>query len=375
MQYYDGGQKLSLSQSLQDDSCVLSGSTTPNNELIDYLSYTWGDEEDIAVSWRVMTKQKNSIINGIRLENASWRCWFKQKYNLPTASPEQLNWLKDSDVTWLYGPLYFNRSSSPYSSATSPSSNTSSGNNTHTCTTPTNETSPSSDRLKPVLKKSLRPPLLSRKTDLDIHRRTMHISSKHVLAAHRQPRLRFNDAVEQCIAIESSLEDDLDDYEKDEGEEGEIDKSDNDNITSEHAKSKPVPIGRRRSKRHFQPLIIKVAPTRLKPETTPRIHTIDDDIIDYDWAAWDGLDEEYTEEEDPWDKWPISNPSDELSPSSPDSTSFSWVASGAGAIQSVAANATRSLSAPSLAKAKNVATNVRDLVQWCTAVVFNSSVV
>lgn len=40
-----------------------------------------------------------------RLENASWRTWAKTKNHLATVSPETLNWLKESDVTWLYGPL------------------------------------------------------------------------------------------------------------------------------------------------------------------------------------------------------------------------------------------------------------------------------
>ncbi|KAK0547306.1 protein phosphatase regulator [Tilletia horrida] len=53
-----------------------------------------------------MTKSKNEITNGVRLENASWRTWAKQRGNLKTISPETLNWLKDSDVTWLYGPLH-----------------------------------------------------------------------------------------------------------------------------------------------------------------------------------------------------------------------------------------------------------------------------
>jgi hypothetical protein len=39
-----------------------------------------------------MTKQKKKIDNGIRLENASWRVWAKQKYNLKTISPDELNW-------------------------------------------------------------------------------------------------------------------------------------------------------------------------------------------------------------------------------------------------------------------------------------------
>jgi hypothetical protein len=47
---------------------------------------------DLAASWRVMTKQKKSVVNGIRLENASWRTWAKQKGNLKTVSPQTLNW-------------------------------------------------------------------------------------------------------------------------------------------------------------------------------------------------------------------------------------------------------------------------------------------
>ncbi|KIJ55602.1 hypothetical protein M422DRAFT_240216 [Sphaerobolus stellatus SS14] len=72
---------------------------------VDYLSHDW-QEEDVARSWRNMTRRKDSIQNGARLENASWRTWWKQRNKLPTVSPETLNWLKDSDVTWLYGPLH-----------------------------------------------------------------------------------------------------------------------------------------------------------------------------------------------------------------------------------------------------------------------------
>ncbi|EJD47909.1 hypothetical protein AURDEDRAFT_113193 [Auricularia subglabra TFB-10046 SS5] len=72
---------------------------------VDYLSHVW-KEEDVWRSWRNMTRQKNAIANGTRLENASWRTWWKQRNKLKTISPETLNWLKDSDVTWLYGPLH-----------------------------------------------------------------------------------------------------------------------------------------------------------------------------------------------------------------------------------------------------------------------------
>ncbi|EEB98932.1 hypothetical protein MPER_01473 [Moniliophthora perniciosa FA553] len=39
-----------------------------------------------------MTRQKNEIANGMRLENASWRTWWKQRNNLKTVNPETLNW-------------------------------------------------------------------------------------------------------------------------------------------------------------------------------------------------------------------------------------------------------------------------------------------
>ncbi|ORY28823.1 hypothetical protein BCR39DRAFT_505766 [Naematelia encephala] len=72
---------------------------------VDYLSHNW-EEEDVWASWRSMTRHKHEIANGVRLENASWRTWQKQRNKLKTISPETLNWLKDSDVTWLYGPLH-----------------------------------------------------------------------------------------------------------------------------------------------------------------------------------------------------------------------------------------------------------------------------
>ena len=71
---------------------------------VDYLSHEWR-EEDIWSSWRYIVHRREKINNSTRLENASWRTWTKAKNNLKTVSPESLNWLKDCDVTWLYGPL------------------------------------------------------------------------------------------------------------------------------------------------------------------------------------------------------------------------------------------------------------------------------
>ncbi|KAL4943959.1 hypothetical protein BDV06DRAFT_220730 [Aspergillus oleicola] len=71
---------------------------------VDYLSHEWR-EEDIWTSWRYVVERREVYENSVRLENASWRTWTKLRHNLGTISPETLNWLKDCDVTWLYGPL------------------------------------------------------------------------------------------------------------------------------------------------------------------------------------------------------------------------------------------------------------------------------
>ncbi|KAI0164858.1 protein phosphatase type 1 complex subunit Hex2/Reg1 [Xylariaceae sp. FL1272] len=84
----------------QDDTAVKQHPT----QHVDYLSHDW-QEEDIWSSWRYIISKRREYANAPRLENASWRTWMKSKYNLKTISPETLNWLKDCDVTWLYGPL------------------------------------------------------------------------------------------------------------------------------------------------------------------------------------------------------------------------------------------------------------------------------
>ena len=58
---------------------------------VDYLSHDWA-EDDVWTSWKAMTRHKSEIANGVRLENASWRTWAKQRGKLKTISPETLNW-------------------------------------------------------------------------------------------------------------------------------------------------------------------------------------------------------------------------------------------------------------------------------------------
>lgn len=58
---------------------------------VDYLSHNWR-EEDIWSSWKHIISNRDNFNNSSRLENASWRTWIKAKNNLPTISPETLNW-------------------------------------------------------------------------------------------------------------------------------------------------------------------------------------------------------------------------------------------------------------------------------------------
>ena len=88
----------------QDDNDVV---VEPERH-VDYLSHQW-KESEISNSWKyiILKKKKRDVdlVNAARLENASWRTWAKARNNLKTVSPEVVNWSKDSDVTWLYGPI------------------------------------------------------------------------------------------------------------------------------------------------------------------------------------------------------------------------------------------------------------------------------
>lgn len=88
----------------QDDNDVV---VEPERH-VDYLSHHW-KESEISNSWKyiILKKKKRDVdlVNAARLENASWRTWAKARNHLRTVSPEILNWSKDSDVTWLYGPI------------------------------------------------------------------------------------------------------------------------------------------------------------------------------------------------------------------------------------------------------------------------------
>ncbi|KAL7317758.1 protein phosphatase regulator [Mucor circinelloides] len=269
---------------------------------VDYLSYKF-DEMDLAASWRVMTKQKKDVVDGIRLENASWRTWAKQRNNLKTISPQTLNWLKDSDVTWLYGPLHtvIRAEEDPFLTPRQATAEDTLGLILQSKTK-----QQSKKPLKSALKKVTTVDLLKRSaTELAInttkdsskHRRKFSISqvndelravSPVILASHRQPKLRFNHQVEQCIALTDEEEREHEDIEEEHDNlneaEGDIllsssmmdhndDSSEGDEDTdqiitshityTETADGNGI-IGRRQSFMPQRKSIKKIAPARLK---------------------------------------------------------------------------------------------------------------
>jgi hypothetical protein len=104
-----------LCKTLKDDQAMLPEPTSH----IDYLSHEW-NEEDIWLSWSHVIHRRGTLANHVRLENALWRSWIKTKNHLKTMPPEALNWFKDNDVTWLYGPRRTEGKMAQFMSNTSP---------------------------------------------------------------------------------------------------------------------------------------------------------------------------------------------------------------------------------------------------------------
>jgi len=152
---------------------------------VDYLSYCWGNELDLATSWRVMTKNKDTMINGRRLENASWRKWFQQRYSLPLLNPAELNWFKDSDICWLFGPMHLHSDNEK-----KPQTNFNTNTN---------------------LKSALKKPSLDEfhKTIESLKQAKIALDNNNVLNVPKNKKhLRFNNQVEQRISVNVNPEDD-----------------------------------------------------------------------------------------------------------------------------------------------------------------------
>jgi hypothetical protein len=72
----------------EDDVAI---SEVPPSRHVDYLSHDWC-EEDIWSSWKHLKSKRKVYNKKERLENAAWRIWEKERQNLPTISPESINW-------------------------------------------------------------------------------------------------------------------------------------------------------------------------------------------------------------------------------------------------------------------------------------------
>ncbi|KAI8348644.1 hypothetical protein BD560DRAFT_439335 [Blakeslea trispora] len=91
---------------------------------VDYLSHQWTCD-DLILTYRQMRKSHPSYVNAspieseqnktIRLRNALWRSMARYctnhlgKFN-QLIDPSTVYWQKESDITWLYGPMYTNHS-------------------------------------------------------------------------------------------------------------------------------------------------------------------------------------------------------------------------------------------------------------------------
>ncbi|KAI1917124.1 protein phosphatase regulator [Ophidiomyces ophidiicola] len=100
-------QILRMPRTAGDDACL---EQRPRRH-VDYLSHRW-EQEQLWQTWRYAVGKQDSLPDGHRLANAAWRAWSKIEYGLATLSPESLGWVKEADVTWLYGPLYDDSESS-----------------------------------------------------------------------------------------------------------------------------------------------------------------------------------------------------------------------------------------------------------------------
>lgn len=214
----------------EDDIAV---STRPSKQ-VDYLSHGWR-EEDIWSSWRYIVNRSDDFPDRERLKNALWRTWIKAKANLTTIPPESLNWLKDCDITWLYGPLQ----PGPKSSETRQNSIASTSHSTSLANF--RKKSSLKRRSMPEVQRSLskasllkqaatvgqaqgtksilRRSLVRDKTDTAFSSRRMSDMNRNVAVSSSKPsgftspgvgrkHIHFNEQVVQCIAIEVKGADD-----------------------------------------------------------------------------------------------------------------------------------------------------------------------
>ncbi|KAF2426519.1 hypothetical protein EJ08DRAFT_699983 [Tothia fuscella] len=270
---------------------------------VDYLSHEWR-EEDIWHSWRHIVSKRKLYGERSRLENASWRTWAKQKNRLKTVPPDSLNWLKDCDVTWLYGPLQTAGKYSGSQQSTEPPSNLSKNNSFLNKKPILKRRSMSEVMLQKSLSASslvsqaaaavqaqqdlppprLNRPVMGRAMSDHVHSNTYSqpisrdawesFSSKSTSGLHtpsgEKRHIRFDDKVEQCIAVDVKDSDDYDDDENPWSKNDDSDSSSDDGILTMKKSATRKPLSRTNSRTSFSidnKTIAKLEPTTLKYRT------------------------------------------------------------------------------------------------------------
>ncbi|KAL1901766.1 protein phosphatase regulator [Ceratocystis pirilliformis] len=206
----------------EDDTAVRA---VPSRH-VDYLSHDWR-EEDIWSSWKYVVSRRGEFTNSARLENASWRTWMKSKNKLKTVSPETLNWLKESDVTWLYGPLQV---------GSTPNGGTTSSNDPPSAASTTKPILKKRSKSEAMLQRSLSTSSLVKQATAAIQAQETHLRNRRpvvqsitstalfsgrrrvstdcspgyptslvpsgIVSPSEQKRIHFNEQVIQCIAVD-----------------------------------------------------------------------------------------------------------------------------------------------------------------------------
>jgi len=73
------------------------------------VTSSWTDQQ-LAQVWYIIRRHRKHLNHPRRLENASWRLWPCKHHALEQCPPEKLNWNKEIDLCFLYGPLMHSES-------------------------------------------------------------------------------------------------------------------------------------------------------------------------------------------------------------------------------------------------------------------------
>jgi hypothetical protein len=91
---------------------TVEASARPNTECVDYFNFKF-DQLDLHTCWRKATEEAKSktwsqSLQAKRRENATWRRFFQNKWNLKKCNPHLLLWNREMDENRFFAPFYPN---------------------------------------------------------------------------------------------------------------------------------------------------------------------------------------------------------------------------------------------------------------------------